>query len=304
MVEVNISFSGSTLQHLLICEIQSKKLRFTFGVICAKKGKKQMASNRKKIIGHYRDYEEENRAISSRANKLEFHYTKKLLGEYISLNSTVIELGCGTGYYGMYFADKCAQYTGVDLSPDNIAVFNEKILISGKENVRALVGDAIALPEFSDNSFDIVLCMGPMYHLSRDERQYVFGECYRIAKNGATLAFAYINSIGAYAGWCINDEWRSLYPNAKANKHFLEYRTAYDNPDVFFLTSPEEMESDANQNNLEVIKNCGLDFFFAQSAINMMSDEQFTLYMELSDKMTNSPSCTGLSDHALMLCTK
>lgn len=263
-----------------------------------------MLSNQGKIMNHYRNYKEDDRATSSRSNSLEFHYTKKLLNEYISLGSSVIELGCGTGHYGMYFADKCAQYTGVDLSPDNIAVFKEKISKDGKENVRALVGNATALPEFSDESFDVVLCLGPMYHLSREERMHVFGECYRIAKKGAILAFAYINSIGAYAGWCVNDEWRSMYPNAQANKYFLEYKMAYDNPGVFFLTSPEEMECDAKENNLEIVKNCGLDFFFAQSAVNMMSEEQFSLYMDLSDKMVSSPSCTGLSDHALMICLK
>lgn len=263
-----------------------------------------MASNQEKVISHYSSYREDNRATSSRANSLEFHYTKKLLGEYISLESSVIELGCGTGYYAMHFAEQCAQYIGVDLSPDNIAVFKEKISAEGKKNVRGVVGNATALPGFSDNSFDIVLCLGPMYHLPKEERMKVFGECYRIAKSGAILAFAYINSIGVYAGWCINDEWRSIYPNAKANKYILDYKMADDTPEVFFYTSPEEMECDAKQHNLEIVKNCGLDFFFAQSAVNRMSDEQFILYMELSDKMSDSPSCTGLSDHALMICRK
>ena len=259
-----------------------------------------MASNQEKIANHYSNYKEDNRATSSRSNSLEFHYTKKLLNEYISLESSVIELGCGTGYYGMYYADKCAHYTGIDLSPANIAVFNEKIRKEGIENVRAVVGNATALPEFSDNSYDVVLCLGPMYHLSREERINVFGECCRIAKKGAILAFAYINSIGVYAGWCLNDEWRNIYPNEQANKDYLEYKMA----DVFFFTSPEEMEHDAKQYNLEIVKNCGLDFFFAQSAVNMMTDEQFSLYMELSDKMSNSRSCTGLADHALMVCVK
>ena len=263
-----------------------------------------MLSNKEKIINLYRNYKEDNRATSSRSNSLEFHYTKKLLNDYITSESKVIELGCGTGYYAMHFADKCSHYTGVDLSPANIDVFKEKIAKEEKENVQAVVGNATSLPEYTDNSFDVVLCLGPMYHLSREERMNVFAECYRIAKKGAIMAFAYINSIGVYAGWCLNDDWRDIYPNAKANKYFLEHKTSYDNPNVFFFTSPEEIESDAKQNNLEIIKNCGLDFFFAQSAVNKMSDEQFTLYKELADKMVDSQSCTGLSDHALLICKK
>ncbi|MCL2674682.1 MAG: class I SAM-dependent methyltransferase, partial [Defluviitaleaceae bacterium] len=155
-----------------------------------------MASNRDKILSYYEGYDEDARATSSRENGLEFYYTKKLLDEYITSESCVIELGCGTGYYSMYFADKCAQYTGVDLSPDNIAVFREKIVAEKKENIRAAVGDATALSEFQGNSFDVVLCLGPMYHLPQEERAKVFDECCRIARPGAILAFAYINGLG------------------------------------------------------------------------------------------------------------
>ena len=174
-----------------------------------------MASNQEKIIDHYSGYQEDNRAKESRSASLEFHYTKQILSEFIKLESCVIELGCATGYYDIYFADKCAEYTGVDISPDHIAVFHERIIAEKKENIRAVVGDATALSVFSDNSFDIVLCLGPMYHLPHEERLEVFDECYRIARSGAVLAFAYINGLGAYVAACVHDKLRSTYPIGK-----------------------------------------------------------------------------------------
>jgi hypothetical protein len=84
----------------------------------------------------------------------------------------------------------------------------------------------------------------------------------------------------------------------------FEFNTDDEKPGVFYFTSPEEMEFDARQKNYEVINNFGLDFFFAKCAINQMTEEQFSYYMEISDKMTESPSCTGLSNHALMICKK
>ena len=263
-----------------------------------------MISNQKDIISFYSDGRENDRAAESRAASLEFHYTKKLLSEYINSESNVIELGCASGYYGMFFADKCATYTGVDLSPDNIEIFKNKIIAENKTNIYASVGDATCLLDFADESFDVALCLGPMYHLPQEERLKVFDECRRIAKRGAILAFAYINGIGVYAGACTDEKFRHIYPNARANKYVFEYKTDDVRPGVFLYTSPEEMEHDARQKNLEVIKNCGLDFFFASSAINAMSDEQFGYYMELSDKMSDSPSCTGLANHALMICKK
>ena len=263
-----------------------------------------MAANQEKIISHYNGYKEDDRSKESRAAGLEFHYTKKLLSEYIRPESRVIELGCATGYYGMFFADKCAEYIGVDLSPDNIAVFHEKIAAERKENVRAVVGDATALLGFSDNRSDTVLCLGPMYHLPREERLKVFDECYRIARPGAILAFAYINGLGAYIAACVDDTSRSMYPNKETNQCVLELNTDDQLPGVFFFTSPEEIEYDAKQKKLEILKNCGINFHFAACAINAMSEEQFECYMTLADKMSGSPSCTGLSAHALLICRK
>jgi len=227
-----------------------------------------------------------------------------LLQEFITNDTNVIEIGCATGYYGMYFSDFCNHYTGIDLSPDNISIFNKNIADKRKTNIRTLIGNATNLSEIPNDKFDVVLCLGPMYHLPHDERLRVFDECYRIARTGAILAFAYVNRLGVYAAGCFNDKWREIYPNTEAGKRILEDSTSDNRPGLFFMTSPEEMEHDAKEKNLEVIKNCGLDFLFAQCAIDMMSDEKFALYMELADRIVDSPSCTGLSNHALMICKK
>ena len=86
------------------------------------KGEK-MASNEKRILKHYSNGGEEFRATQSRADGLEFHFTKKIIDSYISKDSNVVEIGCGTGYYGIFCADKCKKYIGVDLALKNIEIF-------------------------------------------------------------------------------------------------------------------------------------------------------------------------------------
>lgn len=263
-----------------------------------------MSSNQEKIVDFYKGGGEDGRFRLSRSNYIEFHYTKKIMAEYINKNSNVIEFGCATGNYGMYFADNCCSYTGVDMSPDNILVFNKKIIDENKQNIKAFVGDATNLDDFEDNGFDVVMCLGPMYHLPPEERLKVFSECYRVAQPEAIIAFAYINRLGVYAGACANDNLRNIYPNKKANISVFEDSTDDQKPGVFFFTSPEEMEKDAENNGLKVIKNCGLDFFFMSCAIDEMDDEQFECYIEFADKMSESETCTGLSNHALLICRK
>ena len=79
-----------------------------------------MSSNENYVREWYSNKKEDQRAFISRANGLEFHFTKKLIVTYIKKHSKVVEIGCGTGYYGIFLHDKCANYVGVDLSPDNI----------------------------------------------------------------------------------------------------------------------------------------------------------------------------------------
>jgi ubiquinone/menaquinone biosynthesis C-methylase UbiE len=121
-----------------------------------------MASNENLVKRTYAKGIEEKRATESHATGLEFHFTKKLLDGYIQRDSHVLEVGCGPGYYGMHYADQCAHYTGIDIVPENIELFRNKIRARGCENVTAEVGDATAL-QLPDESYDVVLCWGPMY---------------------------------------------------------------------------------------------------------------------------------------------
>ena len=264
-----------------------------------------MAINKDKIIAHYEDYTaragEDNRATSSRSAGLEFHYTKKALSEHIHKGSRVLEVGCGTGYYAMHFAGKCREYIGIDLFPHHIDVFRQKIQENSLTNVSCRVGDATNLEGIDDGSFDVVCCLGPMYHLPPEGRELVFAECARVCKPGGIVAVAYINKVGAYGGACILYD---VYPNKEANEALLIKGTDDVRPGVFYFTMPEEMEAAVTRHGLSKIRNMGTDFFITMGIVDNMDDAKFELFMELSDEMVKHESCTGMSNHALLICKK
>lgn len=140
-----------------------------------------------------------------------------------------------------------------------------------------------------------------MYHLPPNERGRVFAECARVCRNGGILAFAYINKIGVYAGACIVD---SRYPNELANQRVLESGVDDLRPDTFYFSTPEEMEVSAAKHGLRKIKDLGTDFFVTMNIVDPMSDEQFEIMRPLYDQMTSHESCTGMSNHALLVCRK
>ena len=245
---------------------------------------------------------EDGRVVLSRASSLEFHYTKRHLAPYINANTRVLEIGCATGYYAMHFADLCREYVGVDINPPHIDVFNEKIATRELKNVKAYVGDAMDLSFLDSASFDVVLCLGPMYHLPPEEREMVYAECRRLCKHDGVVTFAYITRIGVYAGGCV--EYRDSYPTALANENVLLRGCDDLRPDLFFFMTPEEINDHAARFGLTKIKNLATDFFFNVSAVNEMSDEKFELYKPLLDEMCANESCTGMANHALLICRK
>lgn len=259
---------------------------------------------RERIISNYQGFDEDKRANGTRAEQNEFIYTKELLNHYITPSMSVIEVGCGTGYYGYYLADKCRSYHGVDLTPKHVAQFQAGIAERGLPNVSASVGDATNLSGVADNAFDAVLVFGPMYHLPKEERIKTIRESARICKPGGIVMFAYINKIGAYLRGCVDAGLKERYPNQKANELVLRQGVDDVLPDVFFFTMPEEMEADATAAGLKTVRNAGVDFTFNASDINAMDDAKYAAWKEVVDYMFQSESCTGVSNHAVLICGK
>lgn len=260
--------------------------------------------NKQKIIEKYEAYDEANRAYGTRANQIEFIYTKNLLDQYIEPHMDVAEIGCATGYYGFYLADKCRTYHGVDLTPKHITQFEQSIKERGLGNITASVGDACNLADIADNTYDVVLVFGPMYHLPRAERVKAILESARICKSGGIIMFAYINKVGAYLGGCLDSEMKANYPNERANEMVLIHGTDDIMPDLFFFTMPEEMAADAASCGLSVVRSAGVDFKLNASDINAMDDEKYAAWVGVMDYMFECESCAGVSNHAVLVCRK
>lgn len=256
------------------------------------------------IISNYDNFDEDKRAFGTRTEQIEFIYTKKLLNRYIEPAMSVLERGCGTGYYGLYLSSMCKSYHGIDLVPKHIEQFKSKADKIGLSNVSASVGDATYLPEISDNSYDAVLVFGPMYHLPPKDRKKVVMESKRICKNGGIVLYAYINKIGAYLRGCIDEKLKANYPNKITGEIVLLQGRDDVMPELFFYTMPEDIERVALEQGLTIVQNAGVDFTFNASDINNMDDERYAAWTDVMDYMFESKSCAGVSNHAVLVCRK
>ena len=96
-------------------------------------------------------------------------------------SGTILDLGSGTGYLSIEIAKRTPtiQVYGIDLSRQMVKIARRHA--RGVGNARFEFGNAAALP-FEDNSIDFIVSTGSLHHWKTPAR--VFGECYRVLKNG------------------------------------------------------------------------------------------------------------------------
>ncbi len=86
--------------------------------------------------------------------------------------------------------------TLADLSPELLELAREKAAEAGVAIEGFVEANATDLSQFADASFDVVLCMGPPYHLILEEdRQRVVSELLRVLKPGGMVFTAFLNRL-------------------------------------------------------------------------------------------------------------
>lgn len=109
--------------------------------------------------------------------------------EQINKESTrALDVGCGSGRWGLYIADKVKSLECIDPSD---AVFVAKKNLSHLDNVRVSKASVESLP-FSDESFDFVFSLGVLHHIP--DTKLAIKNCTSKLKSGGTfLVYLYYN---------------------------------------------------------------------------------------------------------------
>ena len=144
------------------------------------------------VVNYYENYSEEDRITTNNARRIEFLTTIRKFDELFKGTMNILDCAAGTGAYAFYLADKGHAVTATDITPRHISKINE-ILKDKSYAMDTRVLDATDMSCFKDESFDVVLNMGPFYHLTdEDARSKCLSESIRVLKNGGLLISAYI----------------------------------------------------------------------------------------------------------------
>ncbi|MDE6412952.1 MAG: methyltransferase domain-containing protein, partial [Eubacterium sp.] len=141
------------------------------------------------ISKFYSKYDEENRLLA-KSHLPEYLTTMRYIEKYLKPDCKILEIGAGTGRYSISLAEKGFRIDAVELVEHNIKIMKTKVKPYHKINIYK--GNACDLSFIKSNSYDIVLLLGPMYHLFEEKDKHkAISEAIRVAKNGAVVFAAY-----------------------------------------------------------------------------------------------------------------
>jgi len=126
------------------------------------------------VIKYYENYDEDGRFFRDNAHMIEYLTTIHYFNRLFTPGSRILDVCAGTGRYSFYLADKGYLVTACDLVEHNVNIIKYKPNANKLTDIS--VCNALDLSRFEKNSFDVVLCMGALYHykLKRFERKSSF----------------------------------------------------------------------------------------------------------------------------------
>lgn len=254
------------------------------------------------LVDYYNSHDEDSRLLSKHG-RVEFLTTVKYIEKYLKDGMKIIEIGAATGRYSHNFAQKGFEVDAVELIEHNIEVFKTKTLPDEKVNIKQ--GNALDLSDYPDNSYDVTLLLGPMYHLyTADEQQKALSEAIRITKPDGYIFVAYCMLEPSIIGQFKRNQMNKLIEMGLFNPKTLEVYYAPEG--IFKLNSVDEIINLSESFAVERINLIATDGYTChmKEAVDQMDDETYELYLRYHFSTCERQDLIGMSHHTLDILRK
>jgi 2-polyprenyl-3-methyl-5-hydroxy-6-metoxy-1,4-benzoquinol methylase len=260
------------------------------------------------IVESYKNYKEEDRLTSNNARKIEFITTIRAFENIFPKTAKILDCAAGTGIYAFYLAEKGYDVTATDITPRHIQYIDNELKEKPYKMQTAIL-DAIDLNIFENETFDIVLNMGPFYHLiGMEQREKCIQECLRVLKKDGLLATTYISRYSVFPYVSTSD---SKYLTEKLSKQLFETGILkHDDPNCFwtdtYYASPDEMEKYYNKNSIEILDHFAQDGIspILKTAVDNWNETQFNIWCDYHYLSCREKSTIGASSHGMIIGRK
>ena len=253
------------------------------------------------IEKYYNKFNEHKRLLS-RHGQVEFAVTMKYIQQCIGNreNLNILDVGAGTGRYSSALYELGHNVTAVELVKKNLSVLKENY-----PNINAIQGNALNLKKIKDESFDITLLFGPMYHLfTEEDKLKVLSEAKRVTKKDGYILVAYLMNEYAVITYAFKEG--NLMKCINENKLSKDFKCLTNEKDLYSYIRLSEINNLNKQSDLKREKIIAVDGAtdYIRPIINKISEEEFKIYIDYQMSICELPELLGASSHTLDILVK
>ena len=265
-----------------------------------------MNRNLDNILNDYYEnlYIEDERLNKDKTHYIEFVTTTNYIDKHLKKGDKILEVGAGTGAYSLYYAKKGYEVSSLELINHNVQIMKSKITNDLKINV--IQGNALDLSMYEDNTFDITLVLGPLYHLfKKEEERKAIKEAIRVTKPGGKIFIAFILFDLSLVNWGFQN--KNIYNNYGDGKQVSKEFTPNNNEELIFnMKYYSDVKKLINEFPIKEISYVATDGIgrIIKDDINNMTEEEYELYLKYHLSICEREDLIGYSGHILAIVQK
>lgn len=255
----------------------------------------------KELEKHYNKFCEDKR-LTRKYAQVEYITSMKYIHEHLKNyeDPKILDVGAGTGRYSVQLSKEGYDVTALELVKHNLGVLKSK-----GSNVKAYQGTALNLSRFKDNSFDMTLVFGPMYHLyTFEDKAKALEEAKRVTKTGGVILVAYI--MNEYSVITYGFRENHIKESIEKGKLTEDFHVISEPEDLYDYVRIEDINKLNETVELERIKIIAADgpANYMRPTFNAMDDETFKIFMDYHLSTCERGDLLGASSHTLDILKK
>lgn len=257
------------------------------------------------IEQYYTEFRNEELRFVSNSGKVEYLTTLKYIEKYLKSGAKILEVGAGTGQYSLYLSRRGFDVTAIELVEKNIERFKSKLMPN--DQIQIIKENALDLSQFEKDSFDIILILGPMYHLfTQADMLRALTEAKRILNPQGVMMVDYIMNEPTIVQWGLPNQAKNLKSVKTMEMLTEDFHCLSQEKDIFQMVRIKEIDELNRLAQLEREKIIATDLFthYLDSTIDAYDEETFQLYLDYHFSVCEREELIGVSNHVLDIINK
>ena len=261
------------------------------------------------IEQYYNKFNEDKRLLS-RHGRVEFYVTYTYIQRHLSAvlderkcaksDIKIMDIGAGTGAYCIPLADEGYTVSAVEMVKHNLGILKKKTKL-----VDARQGNACNMKKYADNTFDVTLLFGPMYHLfSYEDKIKALSEAKRITKPGGVIFVAYVMNEYGVITYCFKERHiREIMENHRLTEDFHTVSQMENLYDYVRIEDINKLNQQCGLKRKMIISPDGASDYMRQY-LNKLDEEEFQYFLDYQLSICERQDLIGAGAHTVDILIK